>query len=199
MTTWNAAAQTALADGTDIEARWLLWVEARNRSTAAIETIGVWSGIDDQNFSPTGVSRLYYGRQGLFEVQPITAEAGTSIQSVTINLPGISPEMEQMIRGYDTRTARAQLHLMLTRASDLALLDYGQMFDGIIDRAIIQHAGEGGGATSELTLISNAALGTRKPGATKSDLRQRIRGDDRGRRYADVTGLVDDWWGDERG
>jgi hypothetical protein len=192
---WNLNAQAALLNRAPLIRRWLFWASARNRATNEIETIGIWDGDDHENFSPAGVNRLYLGAGGLFEVSPLIHSVGTTIQTQDVKLSGISQAAEQLIRGYEPRLAPCDLYLALFDPASLDLIGMSRMFNGVIDGAPIMTGAANQGSTATIRMVSAARNGTRKAAAKKSDEQQRQRKGDRFRRYADVSGTSDDWWG----
>ena len=69
------------------------------------------------------------------------------------------------------------------------------MFNGVIDGAPIMTGAANSSTTATIRMVSAARNGTRKAASKKSDEQQRLRQGDRFRRYGDVSGVADDWWG----
>lgn len=197
--TWNANAQAALLNRVPLIRRWMFWASARNRTTNAVETIGIWDGDDHEYFSPAGAARLYLGAGGLFEVSPLINVVGTTIQTQEVTLSGINPAAEQLIRGYSPRLAPCDLYLALFDPATMDLIDTERQFNGVIDGAPIMTNAAGEGTTATIRMVSAARNGTRRAAAKKSDEQQRLRSGDRFRQYGDVSGVADDWWGARKG
>ena len=103
----------ASRDGT-IAPVYFFYIEARNRSTGAIEPFGLWSGDDDisQNVqTPTGgtATRPYYGGTNL-TVDGLKQVADLTDEPVTINMSQIADATQQLVRGYDVRLAYCEIH-----------------------------------------------------------------------------------------
>lgn len=197
----DATTEAFLAARPDIRARWLLWIEAKNRGTGAIEAQGFWTGDDDQAFTIDGVSRDYFGAGGFLALRELTYEAGTNIQMQSLSMGPVTEEVRQALRTYEPRLAPAEIHLALFDPVDNALIGTPRAFKGWIDDIAFREAAleSGGSATvCDLTLASSSREGTRTLPLKKSDSAQRERSGDRGRRYAAVAGSIPVWWGEQR-
>ncbi|MEH6834804.1 hypothetical protein [Falsihalocynthiibacter arcticus] len=192
---FNSEAITLFNSGRGIVARWLFWVEPKNRSTGAIETLGLWTGEYDRTFTINGLSRSYSGAAGLVGQSDPTYETGLDVRTHTVSLGPLSPEVEQLLRGYDTRLAAAEIHLAIFDPDTLALVDVVRTFKGSFDSAPITTPEVGGTATATAELVSAARNGTRGLSLKKSNAAQELRGGDQFRKYADVSGSVPVWWG----
>ncbi len=197
--TWNTNAQAALLNRVPMIRRWLFWATPKNRATGAVETIAIWDGDDHEYFSPAGSSRLYLGAAGLFSVSPLVTASGTMIQTQEVTLSGITPASEQLIRGYEARLAPCDLYLALFDPATSELIGMSRRFVGVIDGAPIATGAANSGSTATIKMVSTARNGTRKAASKKSDEQQRLRQGDRFRRYGDVSGVADDWWGSNKG
>lgn len=112
MTEIPAEVLTALQERRGVFAHALYWFTARNRTTGATESLGVWTGDQSQAFVVGGVSRAYHG--------PVVLEAGTIRAGLGLNVPGVdlafadpAPEVEVLLRGYDVRGAPCEIHVVL--------------------------------------------------------------------------------------
>lgn len=194
----NAQALGLLAARQGVVHHWLMWVEARNRDTGAPETMGLWTGDDHQTFTVDGQIRGYFGAGGVLSIGELTAVSGTSVQMQQVTIGPAAPEVELLLRGYDTKGARVELHLAIFDPDTLQLVDIDRQFRGEIDKAPIRHASNGGGVTSDMTLASSARQGTRTLALKKSQQAQSLRDDDQFMRHAAVSGEVTVWWGEKR-
>jgi len=190
-----------LAERRGHKAHWLIWIEAKNRSTGATEVSGFWTGDDDQTFTIDGVARDYFGAGGLIEIDPIIYEAGLNVQMQSLSFGPVTPEVEQLLRTYDPRLAPIQVHLAVFDPADNTLVGTARAIKGWVDSAPITESGdvENPTATCEITVATSARAGTRSLTAKKSDAAQKLRSGDRGRRYGDVSGAVSVWWGEAHG
>ena len=93
-----------------------LWFIARNRTTGAPVTDGMWSGVGTvtaQIVDPmTGmaVNRNYVGTYGLVAISDIALVTGVSVQPITITLSQVNDRVEQLLRQYDLKQARVEVH-----------------------------------------------------------------------------------------
>lgn len=188
------------------KARLLFWIEARNRSTSAVETIGFWTGGDHRDFSIGGQTRTYYGAGTLLRMNPLTVSTGLQVRNQRIVFSSVPPEVQLAARGFETRNGPVQLHVAYFDALTHELIDEPlRRFKGrckglTIPRAKrVPGAKASGEATLEISVRSSAEDLTRTLPLKKSDeaLQARSPGD-RLRRYADVSGTVESVWGDIR-
>jgi len=106
--------------------------------------------------------------------------------------------VRQVLRGYDTRQAPVQIHLVMLDAAD-RVLAVEMAFDGVMDRfEIVEGPLDDAGnstVTCEVELVSDARMLTRTLSLKQSDASQRLRDpNDRFRQYADVAGEVRVVW-----
>lgn len=181
------------------EAKSLLWITARNRTTGAAETYGLWTGSYDATFTIAGVSRSYIGGGGLLPIEAIVMRAGLEVRQLRIDLNPLHPTVALMLRGSDAGLAKAEVHRAFFDPLSGNLIEEPQrVWKGWVDGAPIHTPEAGGEATAELTLVSAARALTRKSSLVKSDSVQSQRGGDRMRKYQDVSGAVSVWWGSKR-
>lgn len=185
---------------TGLVARTLFWVRARDRATNAEEALGLWTGDDHQEFTIGGVERTYYGAGGVVAIDPIVMTSGLTVRSQRAEFSPLAPEVMEMVRTYEPRFAPVEIHRALFDPDTMNLVDEPhRVFRGWIDGIRVDTPAVGGSGRIELSLVSTARALTRTLAAKKSDETQRRRSNDRFRRYADVSGSVDVWWGETRG
>ena len=196
MRTYDGSTQTYIDARDGIVARHLLWFTARNRSTGAAETLGIWNGDDHQTFT-IGTSRLYYGAGALLDIEPIVAGVGLSVRIHQIRLSGIDANVEQLLRGYDARLASVEMHRAVFSLTTGSLVGTPyRVVKGWVNQVKIMT-----GETSEATIsIASAARALTKPLALyRSDAAMRQRSaTDTFREYTDISGNVGVWWGELR-
>lgn len=177
----------------------LIWIEARNRDTGAPETMGLWTGSDDATFTIGGVARVYHGAGAVLDVPAIQSQAGLVVQMQTVGLNIITPEVAQLIRGYDARGAKTEIHLARFNPETSGLIDVSRVFKGWMDQAEIVTGPKGGSDSLTASLANSARALTRKVPLRVSDAaHQRAQPGDRIFRYADVSGTVEVFWGMKR-
>lgn len=200
MRSYDANTAAYLAGETAIVAHVLIWIVAKNRGTGAAESIGFWTGDDHQAFTIGGVARTYYGAGDVLEVPAMIYEAGLSVRMHTFGLASLAPEVAQALRGYEPRLASVEVHRALFHTSSGALVaEPHRVLAGWIDEAEINTPEIGGQGGATITVASSARGLTRTLPICKSDVQQQLRSGDRFRRYVDVSGSVDVFWGSKRG
>lgn len=176
----------------------LLWIEAVNRDTQLPETMGLWTGADNQTFTIDGQQREYFGAGAVLDVPSIISITGFNVQTQSASLAILTPEVEQLILGYDARQAPVEIHIARFDPETNVLLGTDRVFRGWLDKAPISSGQKGGTAGLGISLASNGRVLTRKSNLKKSDESQRLRNGDRFFRYADVSGSVKVYWNMER-
>lgn len=196
MRSYTASELAYLQGRGGIIAKSLLWVSARNRATNAIETLGLWSGDDDQIFNIGGEVRTYYGAGHIIGLDPISMSVGLVVRSQRIRLTSFSPQVRQMVLQYDVGLAPAEIHRAIFYPSTGALVaDPQRLWKGFIDKTPLPTAPIDGEAPAEVTLVSAARALTKALTLTHSDQVQRLRGGDRLLKYATISGVVRSPWG----
>lgn len=177
----------------------LVWVEARNRTSGLVETLGLWTGAQDRTFTISGQPRTYVGAGGLAGVPPITMQAGLAVRMQQLRLAPVTAEVVQLIRGYDARHAPVEVHVAFFEPRTRALIEEPtRVFKGYIDAINISEGVSGGESSCEVTVASSARALTRTLPLRRSDEVQKRKAGDRFRKYADISGSVDVWWGQRR-
>lgn len=199
MRSYDAPTLAALQTRAGICARILVWVVARNRISGDPEALGLWTGAQDREFTIGAETRLYVGAGPIMDIPPIVMQSGLDVRMQRMTLSPLSPVVADLIRTYDSRLAPIEIHRALFSTDDGALVAAPhRVWKGFIDEAPVKQAEAGGEATCEVTAASSARLLTRTLPLKKSDATQALRSGDRFRRYVDVSGSVDVWWGEKR-
>lgn len=196
MRIYDSAIAAQLSARAGLDARHLMWIEARNRDTGDMESIGIWDGDDHLDFVIGGVTRTYLGAGGLLSVPDLTMRVGLDIWQPEVQVSAITPEVEQALRGYDPKLAPVEIHRAFFDPVEATLLAPPvRIFKGWIDGVSIPTPEEGGEAVATITLASNSRSLTRKLHALRSDAAYQMRGGDRINRYTDVVGQIKTRWG----
>jgi len=183
-----------------IAARYLAWFEAKNRSTGATETMGLWTGDDLAAFTIDGQVRAYYGAGAMLGIEPLRAGVGLDVRMHQIVLAPITAEVAQLIRGYDTRLTPVQIHRALLNLETGALVATPfRVFSGWVN-TIALRTGAIDGQSEAVVTIASASRGLTRPlNLFRSDAAMRERNaSDTFRAYADISGDVGVWWGERR-
>jgi len=184
-----------------VRPRLLVWIVAKNRSTGLPEPAGFWNGDDDQVFTVGGASRTYHGAGGLMGMDDLVIEGGLKVRRIGIWLSTAAQEVIDAVNGYDTRLAPVEVHRVLTDPlSHLPIANPHRVWKGWVDGAPRATPAKGlASGRITLTVVSAAMALTRGLTAKYSDAAMRLRGgDDRIARYADVSGVVPVYWGEQR-
>ena len=197
MRSYDAATLAAFQTREGICARVLIWVVAKNRVTGDPEAMGLWTGADDRTFTIGAETRTYIGAGAIMQIPPIRMQAGLSVRMQRMTLSPLSAAVADLIRTYEARLAPLEIHRALFSTGDGSLIaPPHRVWKGFVDEVEITQAETGGEATCEVTAASSARLLTRTLPLKRSDATQQLRSGDRFRRYVDVSGKVDVWWGE---
>ena len=197
MRTYDPATLAALQTRSGVVPRHLIWVSAQNRITGLPEEGGIWSGAQNRVFTINGTPRLYVGGGGLVNIDALTTEIGLAVRIQRLTLSPMAPEVEALIREYEARLAPVEIHRALFGpASDDLIAEPHRVFRGWIDEAPDEKGALEGEGKVTLSLASASRALTKGLALKRSDEGQRLRGDDRFRRYADVSGSVPVYWGE---
>lgn len=196
MRVYTASELTYLQNREGYVAKALLWFSARNRSTGAIETMGLWTGDDDMIFNIGGEARTYLGAGNIVALDPIVMQIGLIVRTQRLQLPSFPEAIQQLILGYDLGLAPAEIHRAMFYPDTGAMVaDPKRVWKGFVDRAPLPTPALDGEAPAEIILTSAARQLTRGLTLTYSNQIQRLRGDDRLLRYSSVAGVVRTPWG----
>jgi hypothetical protein len=196
MKTISGTLAAYLAGPNGIKARTLFWMTVKDRGTGAPVTFGFWNGDDDATFTIAGVPRLYYGAGDLALPEPLTYQVGMSVNTYSLDLAPLSPDVQSALRTYDPRLAPVEIHrAFFNTSTDVLIEEPMRVFKGQVDEAPIGTPDVNGEATATIRMSSSAVFLTRRLTQTKSESMQRLRSDDRFFRWTDITGQVTVAWG----
>jgi hypothetical protein len=199
----DITAQAQRATGQTAE-RWLMWIAGRNRTTNAVEALGVWTGPDVQTVTVTDMytrnaaSRVFYGAGEMLGLSALPEVAGLEVRPVRVALSNVGAAVETIVRVYDARNARVQIwKLSLSPTTGLPVGVPEPRFKGFCNRAPQPRPVPGGAAILEMELVPVTRLLTIPNPRKRSDASQRLRSDDRFFRYLATAGSRDIPWGQE--
>jgi hypothetical protein len=195
-------AKTSARD-TGIVPRWFFWARVKDRETGAPVELGYWTGdwtIDIAVIAgETGfpVTRQYVGGVNL-NIGDIPRVSDLTIQSVSVSMSAIATITQQLVRGYDCRLARCEIHSVdldtVTRLPvDAPIIE----FIGQIDDAPIETGAAGGESTIQLKVRDDAMVMLTRPNPRKrsAEGQKRRLGDEFGR-YSNSVKSVQISWGE---
>lgn len=198
MRAYDAATIAYLGRAADegVIARYLFWIEARDRDTGAPHTLGLWTGQGAREFTVEGQARIYLGDRGVLDVPEFRYVTGLRVPQMTINLTPLLPELQQAIRLYTVRRAPVQIHRVLFDPDTRVQVGAPhRMFQGRVVGLDWPTEPPGSNVALPITLAPSTDDLTRALSGRKSDAAQQRRSGDRFRRYAGV-GAVPVYWGE---
>lgn len=200
--TLDVATQAAI-EADAVVPRDFLWITARNRTTGAAVSHGLWSdagafsGAVIDPVSGATITRQWEGAGGLIEVQDVQMSLGLQVNTVQIVMSQIDTQAEEIVRGLDARRGRVEVYRgWLDPVSMLLVAPAICHFVGFVDAAPIVTPAEGGEGSITLTCASYTQELTRSNSAKRSDADQRLR--DPGDAFFQHVATVGDWeinWG----
>lgn len=171
---------------------YFFWVRAKNRTTGADETMGLWSGDEDitQNVqTPEGglTSRAYLGGCNL-RVADLVYVADLTDEPVTVSLSQIAPATQQLVRGYDVRMAYCEIHTTSWVGGVFASVPQLQWI-GVIDAGPIATPSVDGEGSIALTVRSElmSQLTAINPAKSSDSHQKRRQSGDRFSEYASTV------------
>jgi hypothetical protein len=181
--------------------RWLVWLKVKNKETGLVEEAGFWSGGDDRAFEIDGVSRADIGIGDLLKIPSITHQPGPVVRMQSIELKGISPQLENVLLKYDARLAPVELHLAVFDPETMNLVSIEDAGKGELDTAPAKFGGIRGAAGIRATMASLSRqmtryLSNKKSNAMQSQIILQDGRPDAFRKYGAVSGAVEVWWGE---
>ena len=178
-----------------LEARRLVWIEARNRQTGGFEGLGICTGADDLTVSVGGVARTYLAVGALLEAEPITASVGLGVRTHQLRLAAIDGRVEDLVKGYETRFAGVEIHRAIFDPETGAMAGPPhRVFRGMVNSLDFPTGEVGGSPACIVEVVSETRVLTRTLPTKKSDDSHQARGGDRFRRYAEISGAVPVYW-----
>lgn len=167
----SLATQTALVNARDkgIVPRDFLWLTVRDLETAEPSTFGFWSGdypIDITVISGTTgleVTRTYVGDVNLV-IGERRRVSNLTMQTLDVSLSAIAPAVQDIMRGYDVRLAKVEVHACLLDTETRLPVDEPEIdFLGEVNGIDVRTAAAGGESALRLAVVSDAiSMLTRK-------------------------------------
>lgn len=194
----NAVAALLAARGGLVPHR-LVWIGARSKSTGETEAMGVCSAEDDMSIQIDGATRTYVGAGTLLQAEAITSGPGLDVRSHQIQMAAIAPEVENLVKGYDTRFAPVEIHRVFLHPQTRRVVGAPhRVFRGLINTIDFPRAEVGGTPGCTIELVSETRSLTRTLPLKKSHESCVAGGGDNFRQYGDISGSVAIYWGELR-
>lgn len=164
---------------------WLLHLEPKNRDTGAVEPLSIHTGLDNLTLNIGGVNRTYSGVGSIVDVPQFDSFVGLNPSAKEFRLSILHPEVTNAIRAYDTKFAKAEVHLGLFDEA-MNFVGASPVVIGWADGAVVTETDDEAYCT--LPIVSNVRAGTKTLPITKSNEIQKLRDPtDNGFKYAAVT------------
>lgn len=206
MRTVDTATYDAMVEAPDkgLTPRNLVWFVARSLDGLSTQPFGFWNELDTATVSvlrgDTGTTenRVYEGDGSLLDISPIVLTSDLTVQSVTISLSQIHASVQNMVRGYDIRSAPVEIHrILFDPQTNQPVASAISRFMGKVDKAPIGTPTPGQEGSIPITCRSILSELTRTNPAKKSDEHQKTRSGDRFRQYSGVAD-VPVFWGTDK-
>jgi len=162
--------------------REFIWIEARDRTTGAIEAQGFVSDINEMTvpvvdgFTRETVTRSFVGAGSLISIGDIETANDNNYRSVEITLSPLNDDVAQAIRGYDPRQCHIQIYSGTFDPDTMELLAPAEpIFVGRVDEAPITTGAEGSVSSITLKCRTDAQELDRAPAWKRSNENQALR------------------------
>ena len=147
----------------------MVYVQAVNLTTDLVEPFGIWSGEDSIEISIDGVLRTYLGAGQLLQPEAIKATPGLAVRNYQVRLSAVSADVENLVKGFNTRFAPSEVHRVFFDPGSRALIGPPHpVYRGMIDTIEFPHARAGELPTCLMNLVSATRVLTRTLPTKKS-------------------------------
>jgi hypothetical protein len=207
MTRSVSAENYAALQARRLVARDFLWFTVKDRTTGAPVYDGYWSDVGtytaDVVDPETGgtTSRQYFGSGTLISISDIPIVSNLTVQNLTITLSQVADRVNDLIRTYECKQGRVEVHRGLFDPNTRALVAPATpRFVGYIDTIDIQTPKENSDGGVVISCTSHTQELTRANADTRSDASQRLRSATDN--FYQDTAVVGSWqifWGTSNG
>ncbi len=200
---FTAALQAARDEG--LSTRSLVYFSVKKFDGTPVE-LGLWTGDEDISISVvsgvTGlvVTRNYYGNGLVTDIDPIPRVSDLSIQTITVTLSQIPDVTQQLVRGYDVRLGKVEIHRVALHPKSRRPVSMPELeFMGEIDGSPIDTpaVGEDGGIDIRCVSDAISMLEIKNPLKSSYEGQKRRGGDEIGK-YASTVATWDIPWGKKK-
>lgn len=199
MRDYDAATVAYLSSRRGIVSCFLVWIKARNLATNQFETLGLWTGVEPGTFAVDGETRTYVPADGALHSEPVSSVGNLEVRMHQLQMAAIAPEVEELIKAYDTRFAPIEMHRAFFDPETRQLVSSPhRVLRGQINKVDFPRAEVGGDPICTLEIASDTRDLTRVLNQKKSHSAQAARSDDQFRKYGDVSQSVPVYWGEKR-
>jgi hypothetical protein len=190
-----------------LQARDFVWIFARDYESGDPVSAGWWNGLDNVTASyediDTGqiLSRTYGKAGALLSVDSIPLTSDLTARNFEIRLSQIDQAVADLVRGYDLKGQRVEVHRGLFHPGTNQLV--AALFPralGFCDNVDILDPAEGNDGQITLSVVSHTLELTRTNAEVRSDASQQNRVEGDGfYKYTAVAGGWENWWGVVKG
>ncbi|MGL5166630.1 MAG: hypothetical protein ACRC9K_12155 [Afipia sp.] len=183
--------------------RGFFWITVKHLETGEPESFGLWTGDDtllvDVMNGITGLieTRDYVGGVNL-QIGDIPRVSDLTIQTNEVKFSAIADITQQIIRGYDARLAKVEIHTGWLDTVSRGIVDLPEVdFLGEVNGAPIETSAAGGESLITLNIRSDAiAMLTRTNPSKRSYEGQKRRGGDEFGLYSNSVKTWKIFWGE---
>lgn len=202
----SAAYMTALENAAErgLVVRKLAYFRAKRRDNGASVSRGFWNGEDTMNFTVlngfTGLqeTRAYIGDGSLLGTSDLIYVSDLTIQRATISLSQIAVAAQQMVREYDLRLAKVEIHeYLLDPDTRLPVSIELPDFLGEVEKAPLTTPAAKAEGSIEIDCVSDAIsmLSRSNPRKASYEGHKVLRGDEWGLYRTAMETIVNIPWG----
>jgi len=177
-----SAENLAALEARQLVARDFLSVWARNRDNGSLVSDHLWSDVGTRTHavinpdSGLSVDREYHGAFSLVSISDIPLVSNLTVQTISVSLSQISDRVNALVRQYDVKQGRIEIHRGLYNPARQELVAPAEpRFVGFVDQVEITTPGEGSEGSCVLRCVSHTQELTRYNPDTRSDASQRRR------------------------
>jgi hypothetical protein len=180
--------------------RDIVYFLVRSLDGLTTQTFVFWNELDPATVTvidgATGatVDRACVGDGALLKIDDIPLTSDLTVQTIKISLSQIHETVQSMVREYDVRIAKVQVHRALFDPQTNELVSHPlPHFVGTVNKAPIGTPAAGQEGSIDLDVVAHIREMTRTNAAKKSDETQKRRSGDRGRKYNGTTNVPVFW------
>lgn len=198
--------QLAVSEARDkgIIPRGFFWITVKHLETGAPASFGLWTGDDpvsiDVRSGNTGEieTRTYVGGVNL-QIPDIPRVSDLTIQTIEVKFSAIADICQEIIRGYDARLAKVELHAGWLDTVSRGIVDLPEVdFLGLVNGAPIETGAAGGESMVTLNIVSDAiSMLTRTNPSKRSYEGQKRRSGDEFGLYSNSVKTWRIFWGEK--
>lgn len=183
--------------------RDFFWITVKHLETGDPAPFGFWTGddtlsVDVMNANSGEIeTRVYVGDVGL-KIGDIPRVSDLTIQTIEVELSAIAPAVQSVIRGYDARLAKVEVHAGWLDTVSRGIVDLPEIdFLGEVNGAPIETGAAGGESKVTLNIVSDGiSMLTRTNPSKRSYEGQKRRGGDEFGLHSNAVKAWRIFWGE---